>query len=378
MSQNTSIEWTGATWNPIRARLKEFIERPDPADSHPLATIRVKPWGYHCEHVSPGCTNCYAEAMNKRLLPAWGTGLAFNVPNQSRVEIFLDEKELVKPLGWKKPQKIFPCSMTDLFADFVPDEMIDRMFAVMALCPQHIFQVLTKRAERMRQWFAGDGRPRWEDHVYNRAYAMSASKGGCMASGWPLRNVHLGVSVEDQQRADERIPHLLQTPAAVRWVSYEPALGPVDWTDIRYTDEDCYCSWNTLAGIHRVLNSDSMDAVASASLGDDVPTLDWGVYGGESGHAARPNDIAWARSFIRQFHAARIPAFVKQLGRYPVGGLRGDAIGVHPTSNSAPSTARAWERGDYGVRLKLKNRKGGDMAEWPEDVRVREMPEARL
>lgn len=360
MSQNTSIEWTGATWNPIRARLKESIERPDPADSHPLATIRVKPWGYHCEHVSPGCTNCYAEAMNKRLLPAWGTGLAFNVPNQSRVEIFLDEKELVKPLGWKKPQKIFPCSMTDLFAGFVPDWMRARMFAVMALCEWHTFQPLTKRARELD----------WVPRQLSMAASLLEDPMEELLGyyrrldQWPLPNVHLGVSVEDQQRADERIPHLLQTPAAVRWVSYEPALGPVDFTP-----------W-----LPRRM---ALSEIPGSALNDGCTEmwtrgLDWGVYGGESGRGARPNDIAWARSFIRQFHAARIPAFVKQLGRYPVGGLRGDAIGVHPTSNSAPSTARAWERGDYGVRLKLKNRKGGDMAEWPEDVRVREMPEARL
>src|SRR5258708_16196189 len=126
MADRSAIEWTDATWTPIRARTDNV--------------------GWHCEHVSEGCRNCYAEGINRRL----GTGLSFKPA--LKPALFLDEKMLLAPLKWKKPRTIFVCSMTDLFADFVRDEWIDRMFAVMALCPQHRFQVLTKRAQRMREY----------------------------------------------------------------------------------------------------------------------------------------------------------------------------------------------------------------------------------
>src|SRR6185437_6160437 len=129
MSANSSIEWTNHTWNPIRAR-----------------NLKTGKSGWHCEHSTTGCEFCYAEGFNKRL----GTGLPFKPGHRKDVELFLDEDMLTLPLRWKKPRRIFVCSMTDVFADFVPDEWIDKMLAVMALCPHHTFQVLTKRAERMR------------------------------------------------------------------------------------------------------------------------------------------------------------------------------------------------------------------------------------
>ena len=135
MADRSKIEWTDSTWNPIRARRRD--------NGHV---------GFHCEHVSEACRNCYAEGMNKRLF----TGLDYKPGNRDQVEIFLDEKTLLQPLRGKRPRKIFVCSMTDLFADFVADEMIDRIFAVMALCPQHTFQILTKRPERMRKYIAGE------------------------------------------------------------------------------------------------------------------------------------------------------------------------------------------------------------------------------
>lgn len=137
MSEHSTIEWTDSTWSPIRARLKEKIGRKAKGSL-----------GWHCEHASEGCRNCYAEGFNRRL----GTGLDFKPGHRDDVEIFLDEEMLLAPLRWKKPKIIFVCSMTDAFASFVRDEWLDRMFAVMALCPQHTFQVLTKRAERMREY----------------------------------------------------------------------------------------------------------------------------------------------------------------------------------------------------------------------------------
>jgi len=135
MADNSKIEWCDSSWSPIRAKLKGSDR-----------------WGYHCERVSPGCKNCYASTMNGRMLPAWGTGLDYTVPNREKVEIFLDETELLKPLRWKKPRRIFVESMSDWCATFVTDEMRDRIMAVEALCPQHTFLFLTKRAKECAEY----------------------------------------------------------------------------------------------------------------------------------------------------------------------------------------------------------------------------------
>jgi protein gp37 len=203
MSDKTKIEWTDATWTPLRARHRD--------------TGKL---GWHCQKVSAGCENCYAERFNRRL----GTGGDYRVKDRDRLELFLDERMLTQPLRWKKPRQVFVCSTTDLFADFVPDEMIDQVFAVMSLASQHTYQVLTKRAERMQQYLSN---PDLEDRLTELWQGDDPDK-----QTWnvmlPLKNCWLGVSVEDQKTADERIPWLLKTPAVVRWISYEPALGSVD------------------------------------------------------------------------------------------------------------------------------------------------------
>jgi protein gp37 len=178
----TAIEWTDETWNPIRASSPEHGN------------------GWHCERVSEGCRNCYAEVINR---DRFGTGLAYTRPNRDRVEISSWRTTLGAPLRWRKPRRIFVCSMTDLFGEWVPFELIDWVFAVMALAPQHTYQVLTKRPERMREYLVG-------------------------RRDWAIPNLWLGVSVEDQVAAESRIPVLLDTPAAVRFLSCEPLLGPVD------------------------------------------------------------------------------------------------------------------------------------------------------
>lgn len=280
MAAKTSIEWTDATWNPIRAHLKEdFI----------IQTGRVIPagkWGYHCERISPGCKNCYAATMNGRTLPAWGTGLDYIVPNREKVEIFLDEEELLKPLKWKRPRSVFVCSMTDLFADFVPDEFIHKIWAVMSQSPDHVFQVLTKRPERMHHLVS-------DRDLDDQVDGAGEGFGWCHANAagrLPLPNVWLGVSVENQKYADERIPWLLQTPAAVRWISAEPLLGPVD--------------------LHR--GGFSLISPVKSPTGKQWPGLDWVVTGAESGHGARPCDESWIRSLKDQCAAAAVPFFYKQ------------------------------------------------------------------
>jgi len=285
MADKSTIEWTDATWTPIRARNR--------------ATGKI---GWHCEHATTGCKFCYAEGFNK-----WrGTGLPFKPRHRKDIEIFLDEDMLLAPLKWKKPRMIFVCSMTDAFADFVEDEWLDKMFAIMALCPQHTFQVLTKRAERMRYYCAG---LTVRNSVELEAERIQPSKGLAVSPKWcfrwPLPNVWLGVSAERQQEADERVPHLLGTRAAVRFVSAEPLLGPIDLADIA-NDGDTF--FNVLRG-HAAEE-------CQERWRNGVPKLDWIIVGGESGKNARPMHPDWPTSLRDQCAAAGVPFFFKQWGEW--------------------------------------------------------------
>jgi protein gp37 len=303
MSDNSAIEWTDATWNPIRARN--------------LKTSKV---GWHCEHATTGCEFCYAEGFNKRL----GTGLAFKPGHRKDIEIFLDEEMLTLPLRWKKPRMIFPNSMTDLFADFVPDEWIDKILAVMGLTQHHTYQPLTKRATRMRNYFATESRC----HIIgDEMLRLVDIRAGFKCVPWPFPNVWLGVSTERQQEADERIPALLATPASVRFISAEPLLGPINISD--YLVESARTNWDSY--------------------------LNWVIIGGESGHDARELNLQWVRDIVTQCNVGTTRCFVKQLG--------GRVVGPH--KNGANLTT-----------YKFKNKKGGDPSEWPADLRIREMPNA--
>jgi len=273
MGDRSKIEWTDATFNPIRARNK--------------ATGGV---GHFCEHVSEGCRNCYAERLQKR----FNNPIRYAAQDRKLVDIFLDETVLRQPLAWRKPRMIFVCSMTDLFGEWVPDEWIDRVCAVMALCPQHTFQVLTKRPERMREWYA-----REPQDLINAQAGTLMHWDDMPDAEWPLPNVWLGVSVEDQATADARIPLLLATPAAVRFVSYEPALGPVD-----------FCHHAQPEGV-------VIDWLRGFDGGwPPIPGLDWVIVGGESGPGARPMHPKWARSARDQCAAAGVPFFFKQWGEW--------------------------------------------------------------
>lgn len=265
----TSIEWTEKTWNPVTG----------------------------CTKVSPGCDHCYAEGIARRF-----TGKAF--PNG--FDVTLRPERLTTPLSWRKPARVFVNSMSDLFHDDVPDEYIARVWAVMAATPQHTYQVLTKRHGRMRSLLSSAA---FKTAVgVQFVFGPDVPDNARTGLAWPLPNVWLGVSAEDQKRANLRIPALLDTPAAVRFVSAEPLLGPVDLED--------------------VLNRFELSNVG----------LHWVIVGGESGPGARPMDIPWARRLVDQCHTANIACFVKQLG---------SAHGPH---------------------------KGGDMATWPAELRVREYP----
>lgn len=304
----TDIEWThregtkGETWNPVRG----------------------------CDKISPGCKNCYASTFAERWRGIKGH------PYKQGFDLRLVPEALDKPLRWREPRTIFVNSMSDLFHKDVPDAFIVEVFARMALTRRHTHQVLTKRAERLASLVADE---HFGVDVLERALKLSGSPGSdaLQVDLWPLPNVWLGVSVEDQKRADERIPHLLSTPAAVRFLSCEPLLESVnlgrwlEWTPLGPDEND------------------------EAKL---RPPLSWVIVGGESGPGSRSFDIAWARSIVAQCSAAGVACFVKQLGAKPV--------------RSEP-----FRDGTQQVPIRLGRNKGGDPAEWPADLRVRQWPEVR-
>ena len=278
MGAKTEISWTDATWNPIRG-----------CSMAPGSELG-------------GCLRCYAARLNARNLPdlrspTTGESFARILPTGPRwtgkVEVI--EKQLLLPLKWRKPKRIFVNSMSDLFHEALSDEDIDRVFAVMALCPQHTFQVLTKRPGRMLKYFAkpnGFGFTWREGYIQNAVYAINRDKHFALKQ-WPLPNLWLGVSIENQKTADARIPILLKTPAAIRFVSYEPALGPIDF--------DCR---NCLE-----------KGDPSTCQFDYCPcSLDWVICGGESGPGARPMEQEWAQTIRDQCVSADIPFFFKQWG----------------------------------------------------------------
>jgi protein gp37 len=268
VTDKTRIEWTDATWNPVTG----------------------------CTKVSPGCDHCYAETIAHRFAGTKAYPAGFDVT--------LRPERLDQPLRWRRPRRIFVNSMSDLFHDAVPDEYIAQVFAVMALAPQHTFQILTKRHGRMRSFLrdecrCGSGHAPGIHLRSAMSWAVSkanpdripgvpddAGRRVYFEAGWPLPNVWLGVSVENQQWADIRIPALLDTPAAVRFLSCEPLLGPVD-----------------LRG-----------RVAFPRV--DAPRIHWVIVGGESGRGARPMHPDWARSLRDQCAAAGVAFHFKQWGEW--------------------------------------------------------------
>ena len=241
MSDGSRIAWTDATWNPVTG----------------------------CSRVSPGCAHCYAERLSHRF--GWTTRPW--TARHALANVQLHPDRLRQPLRWRHPRRVFVNSMSDLFHEQVPDAFLDQVFAGMALAPQHVFQVLTKRPRRAAAW--------WMDPVrcarITAAVAALAERPLAAPLPWPLPHVWLGVSAEDQRRAAERLPILTALPAAVRFVSCEPLLGPVDlqpWLD----------------------------------------RLDWVIAGGESGPGARPCDPDWVRALRDQCAAAGVPFFFKQWG----------------------------------------------------------------
>lgn len=289
MSGKSNIQWTasddgtpGQTWNPVIG----------------------------CTRVSDGCNFCYAFELHDKRHVAWKRGNWPDAPVQyhkpfSKVQLL--EQRLSDPLHWRSPRRVFVNSMADLFHEDVPFNFIDRVWEIMEHTPQHTYQILTKRAERMR----------------------SLVKEGLHWGRPPLPNVWLGVSVEDQAAADARIPLLVDTPAAIRFLSCEPLLGPVD--------------------LGRWLFDFTPIPAGYVGISEYAPThaLDWVIAGGESGRHARPCNLTWARSLRDQCQRGEVAFFLKQLGT-------------------------DWARKQVG-----RHPHGGVIGQWPEDLQVREWPEVR-
>ena len=311
MSDGTKIEWTDATWNVVNG----------------------------CSVVSPGCANCYAMKQAHRVDCRRGLTRKTNGGMVWTGEVRFNHKVLLDPLRWRRPRRIFVCAHGDLFHEKVPDEWIDKVFAVMALAPQHTFQVLTKRPERMREYLTlkaderniptvgfklGRGGRIWEkafaiaaDDLRREKTFTEALRGQAMTTHevpWPLTNIWLGTSVEDQKRADERVPVLLDTPAAVRWLSCEPLLGPVDLGAVRYQGDRGYFL-DVLEARYATTPPRGGGNIFSHGLAG-LGRINWVIAGGESGPNARPMHPDWARSLRDQCADAGVPFLFKQWGEW--------------------------------------------------------------
>lgn len=277
---DTAIEWTEKTWNPTTG----------------------------CDQVSPGCDNCYALTLAKRLK---GMGAEKyqkdGIPETSGPGFGITEHpaSLTIPLSWRKPQKVFVNSMSDLFHKGISDEFIAKVFAVMAATPRHTYQVLTKRHGRMRSLLSSDAFRQQVQRriagVGNDPYVDRHWK------AWPLPNVWLGVSVENQEWAGIRIPALLDTPAAVRFLSCEPLLGPVLLRN--WVLPHCGCCTPLLG--------------RSCVNDPGAVSVDWVIAGGESGAGFRPLNLDWVRSLRDQCAESEVAFLFKQVGgRTPKSGGR--------------------------------------------------------
>ena len=317
----TNIQWTDSTkWNPVVG----------------------------CSRTSPGCTRCYAERMAWRLennpqVPRYD-GVAKNNGAGPRWtgRVRLIKERLDLPQRWKKPRRIFANSMSDFFHEALTFDDMTLLMEAMDAAGWHTFQVLTKRAGRLAdfaQWYGEDFPP----------------------------NVWIGVSVENQEYANRRIPHLLAVPATVRFLSCEPLLGPVDLEARRGSvgDDGEWVLKQALGDARplwacpncqgaRYQETDPY-AIFCDACGGTGSGLDWVIVGGESGPGARPMDVRWMEDIVNQCREAGVPVFVKQLG-------------ADPYCSPQPP------RGGTGYVLDLKDSKGGDMHEWPEHLRIREFP----
>ncbi|HWP58980.1 MAG TPA: phage Gp37/Gp68 family protein [Candidatus Acidoferrales bacterium] len=306
MGDRSKIEWTDATWNPVRG----------------------------CSLVSAGCTNCYAMREAHRHQSYGGLTRSTEHGPVWTGEVRVVPELLDQPLRWKRPRRIFVNSMSDLFHESIPLEFVGRVYGVMRQAHWHTFQVLTKRPERMREFFDWWRFQEWKETGGFERVAQ---------------NIWWGISAENQPTFDDRLPFIQDEtiPAAVRFLSLEPLLAPIDISDafqeIDLGDED-YSKWSL--------------------------ALNWVILGGESGPCARPMDLGWVRSIVRQCKEAEVPCFVKQLGAVPVvdeNEWRNNPVRLLSVKNRNRAPAGT-------VPLFFNDSKAGDWNEWPKDLQVREFP----
>jgi protein gp37 len=350
MPQQTDIEWTDFSSNPLKLRLKT---------TQKLVNA--------CVPCSPGCKLCYAG----RIVGRWWPKEEGDYPGYSAQllklgDFVMNENELQHMLTFRpKPPfkhrgsrpRVFVCDMTDLFGDWVPFELIDQLFAVFALRPDVDWQVLTKRPERMAKYFADEGDR--DKRIYKAAQILSGNGHVRVTRG---DNVWLGASVENQDWANNRIWHLLQCPAVVRFLSCQPLLGPIDLANIRHADGERVT--DALRGETHYLPTTCID--------NTFRRIDWVIVGGESGGGARACNVEWVRSIVKQCSDTGVACFVKQLGALPVFATVED---MHKLCADEFKGCRLDAPAPYFAWLKLKDRKGGTVGEWPEALRVRQMPE---
>lgn len=299
------IQWTDMTSNPIHLVKKD--------GSH---------GGHWCRKISAGCQKCYAETQNQSNYFSFASHLPYtgSVPNN----LILDRGVLESWVKLKKPHKIFVCSMTDLFGEWVSDRWLDEVFAYMAIAKQHTFQILTKRPQRMLEYCA---KPKTKMRINLLVHNLT----------WPLPKVWLGTTVENQSAANQRIPLLLETPAAMRFLSCEPMLEQIDIESYLYEDPE----------------------------GKLSPGINWVIAGGESGNNARPCHIEWLRSLVHQCENAKVPVFIKQLGTNAFAQRARPSISHRDNINGVA---------ECHYKLKLKSRKGGAIEEFPDDLKLRQFP----
>lgn len=297
-----------------------------------------------CTPISPGCANCWAKAMHERFHGKGSFG-----------KVTLHPDRLEQPLHWRKPQIVFT-DMCDPFHLDVPDDFLDRMMAVIALCPQHRFLLLTKRAYQMRGYMAGlEG-----SDMMRLGSALASMDVGRLFDllnyRWPLPNLWLGVTAENQEQADKRISYLLATPAAHRWLSVEPLLMHVDLPA-------AYLNYGPQHGDR---------------------SIDWVVVGGESGHGSRLCNVTWIRSVVEQCQTAGVPCWVKQLGsaayidRRKCPDCNGSGIEQIPCGPGDADCefcgGSGLFRGEWPGRLLASYGSGRNIDHWSEDLQVRQMP----
>lgn len=368
---STKIQWAGETWQVTAG----------------------------CDPVSPGCLNCYAAAIAHRGLHTDHAGLTKSVKRRSRsgklvsLPVFNGEfrelwRRLEKPMATKKPTRFFVNSMSDLFHENASDDLIRAVFGVMDACPQHTFIVLTKRIDRAAAFFQRVAEDysrlrtcsnvtspvdicRYEFEKRNQDTTLTEGSGT-----WPLPNVHLMTSVEDQKRLEERVPLLLQCPAAVRGLSVEPLIDD----DIDLSQHLCV-TWQC-SGCKAYFDGEHQETCPSCgraghwtgshafnSPGQRGRAIDWVVVGGESGPGARGVRVDAIHRVVEQCQTNGVPVFVKQLGARPFGDLgNGNPLKI-------PDAKRAAWRFTWRTQLcTIRNASGGDIAEWPKELQVRELP----